>query len=140
MEARAATLVDDPSSMAAILSMNTPCPEATPLADNEYDRLTAAVLACVEARVDEWLQDDVIDVDTQRTGGLLELVFPDDSRIVINTQPPLQELWLATRGGGYHFRHVNGRWLDTKDGREFFAALSQEASAQGGVSLQFAPS
>ena len=74
----------------------------------------------------------MIDIDSQRTGGLLELAFPDGSKIVVNTQPPLQELWLAARSGGYHFKHVDGRWLDTRDGSEFFAALSRRASEQAG--------
>ena len=133
-----ATLVETCSRMRAILRTMSHCPEATPLSDADYQRRTAAVLAAIEAAADRWLQDDLIDIDTHRTGGLLELVFPDDSRIVINTQPPLQELWLAARAGGYHYRHVSGRWLDTRDGSEFFDALSRHASAQGGVELQLA--
>jgi CyaY protein len=117
----------------------TPCPAATPLSDADYQRLGGQVLASIEAAADRWLQDDVIDIDTQRTGGLLELVFPHDSRIVVNLQPPLQEIWLAARAGGYHYRHVQGRWLDTRDGSEFFDALSRQASAQGGVELRFTP-
>ena len=109
------------------------------LSDTEYQRLTNAILASIEATVDRWLQDDVIDIDPQRTGGLLELAFPGGSKIIVNTQPPLQELWLATRGGGYHFRHEAGRWVDTKDGVEFFARLSDESSAQGGRALRFLP-
>ena len=115
----------------------TSCPAATPLSDADYQRLGGQVLASIEAAADRWLQDDVIDIDTQRTGGLLELVFPDDSRIVVNTQPPLQEIWLAARGGGFHFRHVQGRWLDTRDGTEFFDSLARHASAQGGRELHF---
>ncbi len=117
----------------------SPAPAPTPLPEAEYRRLSDAVLQRIEAIADRWLQDDVIDIDTQRTGGLLELVFPDDSRIVVNTQPPLQEIWLAARGGGFHFRHVDGRWLDTRDGGEFYAALSQHASLQGGRELTLAP-
>jgi CyaY protein len=114
--------------------------DPTPLSNADYDRLTRAVLATVEARVDRLLQDDVIDIDSQRTGGLLELVFPDRSKIVINTQPPIQELWLASRAGGYHFRHVQGRWID-REGREFFALLSERASEHAGRNLVFeAPS
>ena len=48
-----------------------PSPEASPLTDAEYRRLTAAILARIEADADRWLQDDVIDIDTHRTGGLL---------------------------------------------------------------------
>jgi iron donor protein CyaY len=44
----------------------------------------------------------------QRTGGLLELSFPNGSKIIVNTQPPLHEVWLAARGGGFHYRWVDG--------------------------------
>ncbi len=115
-----------------------PAAPATPaLSDADYHRETSHLLAHVEATIDGWLQDDLIDIDTQRTGGLLELSFPDGSKIIVNTQPPLHELWLAARAGGHHYRHVAGRWLDTRDGSEFFAALSQHASAQAGIALQF---
>ena len=109
----------------------------TALTDAEFHRLTAAVLAAIEADTDRWLQEDRIDIDTHRTGGLLELQFPDGSRIVVNTQPPLHELWLASRKGGYHFRHVGGRWVDTRDGAAFHDVLSREASAQAGAPLRF---
>jgi CyaY protein len=107
------------------------------LTDAEYHQATSTMLARIEAQVDRWLQDDVIDIDTHRTGGLLELAFPNGSKIIINTQPPLHELWLAARGGGFHYRFSEGRWLDTRDGSEFLAALSQHASAQSGRPLSF---
>ncbi len=115
----------------------SPAPEASPLSDSEFHRLSAAVLAAIEATTDRWLDADVVDIDSQRTGGLLELSLPDGSKIILNTQPPLHELWLAARGGGHHYRHVDGRWLDTRDGSEFFTALSQHASAQAGQPLVF---
>jgi CyaY protein len=108
-----------------------------PLSDADYHAKTAAVLAAVEAQLDRWLEEDVVDIDAQRTGGLLELVFPDRSRIIINTQPPLHELWLASRAGGFHYRHVAGLWRDTRDGSDFFDVLSREASQQAGLVLRF---
>ena len=117
-----------------------PTPPASPLTDSQYEVLASQVLARIEAAVDGWLQDDVIDIDAQRTGGLLELSLPGaGGKLVVNTQPPLHELWLAARSGGYHFRWVEGRWLDTKDGREFHAVLSQALTAQSGTRLELAP-
>jgi CyaY protein len=112
-------------------------PGPSALSDVDYQRETSALLAHIETTVDRWLQDDVIDIDSHRTGGLLELSFPDRSKIIINTQPPLHEVWLAARQGGFHYRWADGRWCDTRDGSEFIAALSQHASAQGGKALQF---
>ena len=111
---------------------------AAALSAAEYSVLTAAVLDCVEATIDRWLEDDVIDIDAHRTGGLLELTLPDRSKLIVNTQPPLQELWLAAKAGGFHFKFVDAAWRDTKDGREFFDVLSMCASTQGGQPLKLA--
>jgi CyaY protein len=110
----------------------------TPLTDNEYRAKANDVLASIESRIDAWLEDDVVDIDTHRTGGLLEMTFPNGSKIVMNTQPPLKELWLAARAGGYHFKFVAGAWRDTRDGRELFDVLSTCASEQGTKPLRFA--
>ncbi|MEP7303492.1 MAG: iron donor protein CyaY [Caldimonas sp.] len=120
---------------AAILSTMNPEPE--PLSDIEYERRAQAALAAVEATADRLLQEDVIDIDAHRTGGLLELAFPGGGTIVINTQPPLHELWLAAPSGGFHFRMAGGRWIEGRDGGEFFAVLSACASALGGKEVRF---
>lgn len=122
---------------------HSPAPNASAspsgLSDAEYTRRAHAVLSTVEATVDRWLDEDRIDIDTHRTGGLLELSFPGGSKIILNTQPPLHEIWMAARAGGYHYRWADGAWRDTRSGDEFFAALSAQASAQGGQVLVFAP-
>ena len=41
--------------------------EPTPLGDAEYHAITSALLSRIEATVDQWLQDDVVDIDTHRT-------------------------------------------------------------------------
>jgi CyaY protein len=109
------------------------------LSDVDYDRRAGAALAAVEATVDRLLEEDVIDIDASRTGGLLELRFPAGGTIVINTQPPLHELWLAAPSGGFHFKASGGRWIDGRDGGEFFAVLSACASDLGGKALRFEP-
>ncbi len=107
------------------------------MTDSEYRLLTEPVFASIERTVDEWLDSDAVDIDTQRTGGLLELTFQNGHKIVVNTQPPLQELWLAARSGGFHFRYLDGHWLDTKSQRDFFETLSDLASEEAGKRLHF---
>ena len=119
--------------------MSSVPPAFEQLSDAEYHRRAREAFAAVEATVDRFLQEDVIDIDSSRTGGLLELVFPNGSKIVLNTQPPLHELWLAAQSGGFHFRPAVGGWVDGRDGREFFAVLSACASEQGGRALRFGP-
>jgi len=119
------------------MSTPTPAPAATPLSDADYLAKARATLDQVEAKVDAWLDADVVDIDSHRSGGLLELSMPGGSKIIINTQAPLQEIWLATRAGGYHFRYVDGLWLDTRSSAEFLQLLSEQASAQAGQALNF---
>jgi CyaY protein len=125
--------------MARLSTVSTAPLSRDDLSDAEYDRRARAVLAAIEAATDRFLQDDVIDIDAGRTGGMLELAFPNGSRIVVNTQPPLHELWLAAGSGGFHFRMIGERWIDGRDGREFFDVLSECASVQAGRPLRFKP-
>ena len=111
---------------------------ADTLTDVEYDGATRHVLARVESEVDRLLEADVVDIDASRTGGLLEMRFPDGRVVVVNTQPPLQELWLASPSGGHHFRCFAGRWLDSRSGDEFFVVLSRAASEIAGRAVVFA--
>jgi CyaY protein len=108
------------------------------LTNAQYDAAIQATLARIESTVDRWLDEDLIDIDTARTGGMLTLTLPNRSQLIINAQPPLQELWLAARRGGFHFRlNEQGQWADTRSGDEFFALLSACASEQGQSSLSF---
>ena len=101
------------------------------LTDAQYNAAIQAALARIEGVVDKWLEDDVIDIDTARSGGMLTLALPDRSQLIVNAQPPLHELWLAARRGGFHFKlDEHGRWLDTRSGDEFFVLLSECASEQ----------
>lgn len=113
---------------------------ATPsgLSDAQYDAAIREALARIEQTVDKWLEDDVVDIDAARTGGMLTLSMPNRSQLIVNAQPPLHELWLAARKGGFHFRlGIDGRWMDTKTGEEFFAVLSACATEQAQTSLTF---
>jgi CyaY protein len=105
------------------------------LSELEYRRVATAVLDHIERTVDRWLEDDVIDIDSHRTGGLLELSLPKGSKIIVNLQPPLQEVWLAAQGGGFHYRWSGGQWLENRSSGEFLSALSDHLSRQAGRPL-----
>jgi CyaY protein len=107
------------------------------MTDLEYLDRAEAVLASVEASCDRINESTDADIDNQRVGGMITLVFPDRSQIVVNLQKPLQEVWLAARGGGFHYKFDGQCWRDTKGRGEFFADLSHHASEQAGRPLVF---
>jgi len=107
------------------------------MTDLEYLDRAEALLASVEASCDRCNESTDADVDNQRVGAMVTLTFPDRSQVVVNLQKPLQEVWLAARSGGFHYKWDGACWRDTKAGSEFFADLSRHASAQAGVPLAF---
>ena len=84
-----------------------------------------------------------LDLDVERQGGnVINIRFKDKSVIVVNTQPPLHEIWVAAKSGGYHYRWAGTMakplWLDTKTGKELLSDLSEFATAQAGAEIKIA--
>ena len=107
------------------------------MTDPEFMDRAEALLKAIEAGCDRINDASSADIDNQRVGSMVTLVFANHSQIVVNLQKPLHEIWLAARSGGYHFKCVDGLWLDTKTRCEFFAELSRSASEQSGIAVMF---
>ena len=68
---------------------------------------------------------------------MLSISFADNSKVIINRQAPLKQIWVATKSGGFHFdfnRDVDA-WVKDDDGTELFAALSKYCSQQAGETV-----
>ncbi len=106
------------------------------MTETEFLDLAEAVLDHIEAAIEEAGEAADVDVECSRSGNVLEIEFVDTgSKIIVNTQAPMKEIWVAARAGGFHYRLVDGQWRDTRDGSELYEALSRLASAQGGAAL-----
>ena len=107
------------------------------MTDPEFMNHAEILLKAVEASCDRINDESLADIDNQRVGSMVTLVFANRSQIVINLQKPLHEIWLAAKSGGYHYRLDNNHWMDTKGQGEFFENLSRFATEQAGGSLAF---
>ena len=103
------------------------------MTDSDYLGRAEAVLTRIEQAAD----DSDADIEIERSGNVLTLEFENGSKIIVNLQPPMQEIWIAAKAGGFHFKFVDGQWLDTRNGREFFESLSDYATQQVGERVQF---
>ena len=108
------------------------------MTDLQYQDLAEQAISAVEMSCDRISENTDTDLDSQRTGNMVTLTFPNRSQIVINLQKPLQEIWMAAKAGGFHYKFASGSWIDTKSGKDFFAELSCCASEQCGQPLIFA--
>lgn len=102
--------------------------------ETEFNRLVDDTLA----RIEEAIESSGADIDYETASGILTLEFEDGSKIIINRQGATQELWVAARSGGFHYRWTDGTWRNTRDDSEFMAALSGFASQQAGEPISLA--
>jgi CyaY protein len=109
--------------------------------DKQFHQLGSHLLQSIEVALEA--ADDALDLDldVERQGGnVINIRFRDRSVIVVNTQPPLHEIWVAAKSGGYHYRWAGTLtaplWLDTKTGRELLNDLSEFASQQAGKTVE----
>ena len=109
------------------------------MTDLEYLDHAENALSAVELACDRINDETDADIDNQRTGGMITLTFANHSQIIINLQKPLQEIWMAAKAGGFHYKFNGQQWQDTKSTSEFFADLSRYASEQSGQSLALRP-
>ena len=100
------------------------------LPQSEYLSRAESALRQVE------LAADAVDLDSKREGSVLTLELDNRSQIIINLQPAIQELWLASRCGAYHFRHDGSGWRDSRGGSGFFTLLRQALEQLGGPQLE----
>lgn len=107
------------------------------MTDLEYFEQAERVLAAVELGCDRINEQTDADLDSQRTGNMVTLTFSNRSQIIINLQKPLQEIWMAAKAGGFHYKCRGTDWSDTKSGSDFFEDLSRYASQQSGEMLMF---
>lgn len=109
----------------------------------EFNKRADAMLARIETALEncsadfdyEFLDGGVIELDFEQNGG---------SKIIINRHSAAQEIWIAAKSGGYHFRLVDeggtsaalGRWLSAREDLELMQCLAQCMSEQAGASIR----
>jgi CyaY protein len=100
--------------------------------ESQFNALADATLA----RLETALEDCGADLDYELgAGGVLEIEFPNRTKIIVNRHTAAREIWVAAKSGGFHYRPEGDRWLGTRDGEELFAALSRLISEQGGEAV-----
>lgn len=105
------------------------------MTEAEFNALADVALA----RIESALEASGADLDYAWVGdGIIEIEFADNSKIVVNRHLAAQELWVAARSGGYHFRWDGAAWRDTRDGTELMSSLAQLVLAQAGESVNLA--
>ena len=102
------------------------------MTESEFNKLADETLARIADSIDASGED--IDCETAG-GGILALEFDNGSKIIINRQGATQEIWVAAKSGGFHFRWQENAWRDTRSGEELLASLVKLIAEQSGATI-----
>jgi CyaY protein len=92
--------------------------------EREFERLAADAWKRV---LDLFEAIDSEDADVEQSGDVIRIDYRGGARVVLNTQRPARQLWLAGGRQAWHFSFdaAQGVWLDDKGrGAELYATLS----------------
>lgn len=88
-------------------------------------------------RVENALEALPDDLDIRGAEGVINVTFENGVVFVLSRQPPTEQLWLATPGGGFHYEWREGSWIDTKTGESFEIVLERELAEHTGLALHW---
>lgn len=99
--------------------------------DADYQTIVSTTLQQIEQAVESCGTD----IDFENTGDILTLEFANGSKIIINKQGAVRQLWVAAKSGGYHYNYDSTArvWRQDQSGTELFADLTRLVSAQAGT-------
>nr|WP_067286479.1 iron donor protein CyaY [Marinobacterium profundum] len=89
--------------------------------------------------LEDLLEDVDSDLDIESHGGMLTIVCENGSQVIFTRQPPVKQLWVAARNGGYHFDFDESleRWIRDTDKAPLADVLSEIFRLQADVDLTF---
>lgn len=90
--------------------------------ESSYERLAADTFKQV---LDLFQDVDPDDADAELAGDVIRVELRGGGKIVLNTQRPVRQIWLAGGRSAWHFSYdlASQRWLDDKGRGELFDVL-----------------
>jgi CyaY protein len=90
------------------------------------------------AHIEDVLDETDLDLDYENQGGVFSIEAPNCAPLIVNRHGPTQQLWLATKEGGYHLAWDEARndWFCTRTDRAFNALWLEATAAQFGTAIE----
>jgi CyaY protein len=104
-------------------------------ASPQYYECIDETFEVVESKLEELESDP----DIAGAEGVLNVTFSNGVVFVLSRQPAVEQLWLATPGGGFHFvwRDADEEWFDTRTNHPFRELLSRELAEHAGEQIEW---
>lgn len=102
------------------------------MTESEFTQQVDDIIMQIEDALDEL----DMDIDYESSAGILTIILPNQSQLIISRQIAAMQLWLAAKSGGFHFDYdADKGWIDERSGETFQDALNRCLSDQAGESV-----
>lgn len=98
--------------------------------DIEFYQFTEALMQKIEHFIDCYVKETDEDIDYELHGNVMTITLPSQRKIIINTQKPLSQIWMATHQQGYHFDYYQKSWYCHRSQQEFMNILARALKNQ----------
>ena len=102
--------------------------------ETRYEQLAKQAF---DAVLDLFEDVDPDEADVEESGDVIRILFGGGQVVVMNTQRPVRQIWLAGNARGWHFDYDpdSGRWLDDRGSGEELLATVAKLSRSAGLAL-----
>ena len=85
--------------------------------------------------IEDAIEEAGLDIDYETAAGILTLTCENGSQVILSRQTPLLQLWLAAKGGGFHFDFDSGKGDWVCNGETLSVVLNRCLSEQSGSNI-----
>lgn len=96
----------------------------------QFHELAEQLFQKIEQQLDNYAEKFDTDIDYETHGNVISVTFENKSKIIINTQEPLLQIWMATRKQGYHFDFKDGEWRCSRSNMLFNELFDESVKDQ----------
>ena len=86
--------------------------------------------------IEDAIEASELDIDFETVAGILTLEFTNGSKVIINRQVAMSQLWVAAKSGGFHLSWVNDQWVVSTTKEVLPALLDRVCSEQYGEAVR----
>ena len=91
----------------------------------------------LENSIDQWnIKHDLV-IDINKDANVFEVEFENTKKIILNSQAPMLQLWMASELGAYHFSFDDekGTWEDTRGSGSFLVIFEDASKKLTGINF-----
>lgn len=104
----------------------------------EYSELAEALYLDIEDMLDTLIDEHDAPLDYESGGGVVTIDCEDtSSKVIVSRQPPVHQIWVAARSGGFHCDYDDGVWRCTTTKETLGELLSRVCSEQSNSEIVF---